>query len=1061
MDDERLDKNDQDINDLLKKIEEDIDNNGSIEDLFESADGKPVKNWSMENIDKLVDGIEKETGKTEATTHNEFKVEINRDDSIAQPEKAGNEDNNTVSEEFFAKDTGDVYFSKESKPVHRNTIEDVVTEFEDISSTSENYSKPFVLNIDYSQQEDELEEPAEISGHTSASEQENDDVISFFEEAVRGDGNISEDVTKDDIALVEADEKEIKRQKEEFRELDEEQIEQLSNKSDEQFDRGDYLKIKDIFKKSKILSKRRQQRAEAKTEAMDNVREKFGKDVFLPKKRKKNNDEFVALMNEDEPEEVAQNVKLDMETGEKIVVTEKPDADTDIEKTKVVEDLEKAQRQPEETEQELTKHFNIGQQEEKTPIKKTDIGDFNNAYSEDLRREVDENQLTLEGYIVNEEVEQVSEKEIESDLLFSSNERKKRFKLTNIPEDYDDTDSMYFSKEKGKYDDEQLVSLSDEDDSKSFKDIVKNSLKIKNDTYLKEYTSKNEIPQIFKDLKDKKKSYVRSFVTLVLLEIFSILFTSYPIAQQFTKSVAAASVINIIVTFLLLVLAYYACSQITQKGLRNVISRKIDSDSMLCLAIVSTIVYSLVSFFSLNEVKVTIPIFTPIIVFILMLSCIAKFIEVSTVTGNFKVLTKVGNDKLYSIEKIENNDDAQILARSYAGQDPDVKFSCAFNFPGRFLFNSTANHPADKFAKTRFIVLMVLSVIISIISAAVNTSLIVFFATLTSCICISTPISMVLSYDFSLRIINRILNRKNGCVTGYNAIHDASNTDAVIVNASDLFDKDRCNFHGLHDYGNIRVDDIVLYAAAMLTKSHGPLSQVFDKVIIGDKTEMLPEVDNLLYEEKLGLSGWIDGQKVLIGNRSLLVHYNLDAPAKSDELKVAKDGKKVLYVAVGDLVAAMLVVSYEPNEQMQKYLQGINNNNIKIIVCTNDCNVDEETLSLEFGIPRENFKIIGDFDGGISSEYTRMNKNVVSAKMIHDGTSESYLKTLSSAVLLGSTKKFLNLAQSLLVIVGLLIVLILACAGNVMALGSSVVVMYHIITSLILCLGVFIKYKFI
>lgn len=1046
MEDERLDQNEQGLDEILKKIEDDIENSSSIEQLFESAEGKPVKNWSMESIDELVEGIERESQSTQ-------------DDSDDKPfESKEGIGEAAIDESFFEEESGDVYFSKESRPVHRNTIEEVPVEFEDISSQSEDFKKNFVLNIDFDSQEEaadygDFEQPAVTAA------EENDDVISFFEEAVRGDGNISDsNITKEDIALIEADDKELKRQKEEFRELDEQQLEELSSQQEEQFDRGDYLKVKDIFKKSKVLSKRRQQRADLKSEAMENVKEKFGKDVFSFKKRKKSSEEFAELMNEDQPtQQVETSTKLDIRTGETVVVKNEDPAE---EKTRVIESLDNNERETENEVDEGTRVFSTDEQEPEQ-IKKTDIGDFNNAYNDDRRQEYDENQLTLQGYMQEEEVEQVSEEDVENDLIFSSNERKKRFKLTNIPEDYDDTDSMYFSREKGKYDDEQLVELSDEDDAKSFRNVLRSIVKNRKDKFLKEYSSKNEIPQIFKDLKDRRKSYILSFLALIVIEVFSILFTSYPIAQQFTNSVAAASVINIIITFLLLVLAFYACSQITQKGLRHILSRKTDSDAMLSLAIISTLVYSLVSFFNLNEVKVTIPIFTPIIIFILMLYCVAKLVEVSTVMGNFKVLTKVGKSGLYSVEKVENIDDAQILARSYAGKNPSVRFSCAADFPGRFLYNSTANHPADKFAKTRFFALMILSLIISVVSAIVNKSAVALFATLTSCICVSIPVSMLLSYDFSLKLVNRALNRKNSCITGYNAIHDASHTDAVIVNAADLFDKEKCNFQGMINYDTIRADDVVLYAAAMLTKSRGPLSNAFDKVIIGDKDKFMPEVEDLLYEEKLGLSGWIQGQKVLVGNRNLLVHYNLEAPSKSDELRALKDGGKALYVAVDNHVAAMLIVTYEPNAQMQQYLQNLNNNGIKIIVGTNDCNVDEDVLSLAFSIPRENFKIIGDFDGGIAYEYSNMHKGVVSAKLIHDSSAESFLKCLSSAALLGSTKNLINLVQSLLVIVGLIVVLILSCAGNIMALGSGAVVLYHVITSLILCASVFIKYKFV
>ena len=57
MSDEKFDQSELDK--ILKKIDEDIGENKTIDDLFESADGKPLKKWTMENIDKLIHVIEK------------------------------------------------------------------------------------------------------------------------------------------------------------------------------------------------------------------------------------------------------------------------------------------------------------------------------------------------------------------------------------------------------------------------------------------------------------------------------------------------------------------------------------------------------------------------------------------------------------------------------------------------------------------------------------------------------------------------------------------------------------------------------------------------------------------------------------------------------------------------------------------------------------------------------------------------------------------------------------------------------------------------------------------
>ena len=68
---------------------------------------------------------------------------------------------------------------------------------------------------------------------------------------------------------------------------------------------------------------------------------------------------------------------------------------------------------------------------------------------------------------------------------------------------------------------------------------------------------------------------------------------------------------------------------------------------------------------------------------------------------------------------------------------------------------------------------------------------------------------------------------------------------------------------------------------------------------------------------------------------------------------------------------------------------------------------------------------------------------------------------MSNAVSLASTKKLINLAQTIIMLLGLLVVLILSCAGNIMALGSGTVVIYHVVSTILLCVGVYAKYKFL
>ena len=116
----------------------------------------------------------------------------------------------------------------------------------------------------------------------------------------------------------------------------------------------------------------------------------------------------------------------------------------------------------------------------------------------------------------------------------------------------------------------------------------------------------------------------------------------------------------------------------------------------------------------------------------------------------------------------------------------------------------------------------------------------------------------------------------------------------------------------------MRIDEAILYTAAVVIQSEGALSDVFDSIILS-KREMLPNVESLAYEERLGCSGWIYNYRVLVGNRDLLVKHNVEVQSKEEESVFTRSGRQVVYLAVEGKVAAMFVVGYSADEQTAVY----------------------------------------------------------------------------------------------------------------------------------------------
>lgn len=100
----------------------------------------------------------------------------------------------------------------------------------------------------------------------------------------------------------------------------------------------------------------------------------------------------------------------------------------------------------------------------------------------------------------------------------------------------------------------------------------------------------------------------------------------------------------------------------------------------------------------------------------------------------------------------------------------------------------------------------------------------------------------------------------------------------MVLDALDLFPAESVLLHGIKTFSGARIDEAILDAAAVSSAAGGPLSSVFLRVI-ENRTDILPAVDSLVYEQEMGLSGWVSGRRVLVGNRRLLENHGVDVPS--------------------------------------------------------------------------------------------------------------------------------------------------------------------------------------
>lgn len=395
----------------------------------------------------------------------------------------------------------------------------------------------------------------------------------------------------------------------------------------------------------------------------------------------------------------------------------------------------------------------------------------------------------------------------------------------------------------------------------------------------------------------------------------------------------------------------------------------------------------------------------PVLAFSMLLSQMGKRQIMSRVIDNFDFITNSENK--FTVENIANDVDKQIIGRGILEQEnPIIKTSVKTDFPTNFMEISCKSEPTDSLVKILTPISLGVSLLIMIVVGILDN--IGTGINMAMCaLAMSTPIAILYLMNSFLSDMSVELDKHNCRVCGYEGAAMVERTDAIVMEAADLFGKNSCDLHGIKMFDDNKVDDAIVYAAAVIVQTKSPLAHVFDDVIIG-KQSILPKVENVTYEEKLGTSAWVYQRKVLVGNRNLLIKHGVKVPKESFEHKYTVRGRKALYLAVNGRIMAMFVVSYSVDPDLKREIKKLEKSDITLIVKSNDPYINEESLAVLFGLPKGYIRVLNSSGAKVFDKYSNMQVEKSPAYMVHNGDAKGFISGMRGAIVMIGTKKLIR-----------------------------------------------------
>lgn len=553
---------------------------------------------------------------------------------------------------------------------------------------------------------------------------------------------------------------------------------------------------------------------------------------------------------------------------------------------------------------------------------------------------------------------------------------------------------------------------------------------------IEDFRSHQDAKSIMQEVNSNiRKMFVNSIFTGVLFLLSLILTIVTRIIADTLSMSHLASILLAIFSFLMLGISCWVNRVTILNGISTLKKFKGNSDTGAAVAAIAAVLQGIVAiiiptdFFGGNQY-----LYSALAILGLLLNTLGKLFMVLRVKDNFRFVTNK-TTSAYAAKIYTNEDVARQLVSGTTQDKPIIAYQHETDFLSDFLRLSYSPDPSEDMAGKLAPVTILCSLFVSILYGIVAKDVWGAFSALAIMACVSAPMCDLLAVNLPLWRLCKDTLSKNAMISGYPAVRQFCDTKAVVCEARDLYPVDSITLNGVKAFTNTRIEEGMLAAAAVLKEAQSPMASVFDHVSRNSKSA-LPKVESVLYEDGLGLVGWVGGERILVGCRALLEKYAVQTPSEEFEEKQKIDGRQVTYLARSGELLAMFVTTYATTLRIAQQLQKAEENGISLLVRTTDCNVTGEKIADDFGIFFRSVKVLPTGLGNVCQEITSVKEDSSRAYLATRGSFMSFLRAVSGCVKLKSNISLSVVIQLIGVILGIVLMASIALFAGVGALKN-------------------------
>ncbi len=564
---------------------------------------------------------------------------------------------------------------------------------------------------------------------------------------------------------------------------------------------------------------------------------------------------------------------------------------------------------------------------------------------------------------------------------------------------------------------------------------------VEEETQIDDYNEEKDAEAVKNDIGTSlRQIFVRSFVLFITMILSIVLAIVGQLTPLFSSTMAAGWLVYALISFLLFAVSVIISRMPIVNGLMPLRRFKGNSDTAIAIVSVATAIQSVVAIFTPQIfVDGTMHIYVPIAILALFTNSLGKLLIILRAYENFNFLIKPYPKFAGKIYTDINN--AEKMVSEFPSRKTIIAYTRRADFMSNFLQLSYAPDPSEQLAAKIAPYAAVLSILCGIINGLLSLDFYTGVSSFALTACITTPIISLLAINIPMLRLSRNTLRSGAMVTSYETVKQFCDTNAVIIDYSQLYPKGTVTLSGMKAFKQSKINDAISCGAAVTYAVNGTMSGIFDNIVQCSRNS-LPKVDNVIYEDNKGLVGWVQGQRILIGNRELLAAHNVKAPDKIVEERYTKDNHSIAYISVAGELIAMFILSYKPRRETIHELRTLEDNGVSFIIRTVDPNITKESVAEKFFLYHRCITILPTGLGNVAHKVMSETDDSSRAYLVTRGRLHSFAKAVSGCIRIKSNVTLSKILQYIAIVIGFVLVTVISFISGFEKLGCIEMLIY-------------------